>query len=100
MSYISRKIAERILDALVRGKSILLFGARQTGKTTMINREITPDITYSFADPEIRIRYEKDPTLLTRELKAALQSWNNPPIVFIDEIQRVPHVTDTAQLFI
>jgi predicted AAA+ superfamily ATPase len=83
-----------------RGKSVLLFGARQTGKTTMINQEIIPDLTYSFVDPEIRIRYEKDPALLSKELKLALQAWDRPPVIFIDEIQRVPNVTDVAQLLI
>lgn len=100
MTYIRRKIADHILASLARGKSVFLLGARQTGKTTMINNEIIPDIVYSFVDPEIRIRYEKDPTLLTKELKLALQSWSKPPVIFIDEIQRVPNVTDIAQLLI
>jgi predicted AAA+ superfamily ATPase len=100
MSYIRRKIAKSILDHLARGKSILLLGARQTGKTTMISQEILPDLMYSFVDPEVRIRYEKDPALLAKELKLTLQSWNKPPVIFIDEIQRVPNVTDIAQLLI
>src|SRR3990167_3941463 len=100
MTYIHREIAKSLLHNLARGKSILLLGARQTGKTTMINKEIIPDIAYSFVDPEVRIRYEKDPTLLARELKIALQAWDKPPVIFIDEIQRVPNVTDVAQLLI
>lgn len=100
MTYIHRKIASHLLDTLTRGKSILLLGARQTGKTTMINKEIIPDLAYSFVDPEIRIRYERDPALLARELKVALQTWDKPPVIFIDEIQRVPNVTDIAQLLI
>src|SRR3989338_10449184 len=100
MGYIHRKIASHIFDTLTRGKSILLLGARQTGKTTMINQEIVPDLIYSFVDPEVRIRYEKDQTLLTRELKLTLQTWDKLPIIFIDEIQRVPNVTDIAQLLI
>jgi predicted AAA+ superfamily ATPase len=100
MRYISRKIARQILQTVARDKSVLLLGARQTGKTTMINKEIVPDLSYSFVDPEIRIRYEKDPTLLAKELKYALQKWDKPPVIFIDEIQRVPNVTDIAQLLI
>ena len=100
MRYINRKIAPHILALLERGKSVLLLGARQTGKTTMINREIVPDICYSFIDPEIRIRYEKDPTLLARELKLTLRASEKPPVIFIDEIQRIPNVTDIAQLLI
>jgi len=100
MRYFRRKIAPTILDVLKRGKSVLLLGARQTGKTTMINKEIIPDLQYSFVDPEVRLRYEKDPTLLSQELKMSLQRLIKPPIIFIDEIQRVPHVTDIAQLLI
>lgn len=100
MPYIRRKIAKPIMDTLQRGKSILLLGARQTGKTTLIQQEIIPDIVYSFVDPEIRLRYEKDPALLAKELKLQAQSWKTPPVIFIDEIQRVPNVTDVAQLLI
>jgi predicted AAA+ superfamily ATPase len=100
MEYIYRKIAPFILSTLERGKSVLLLGARQTGKTTMINQEIMPDLSYSFVDPEIRIRYEKDPTLLAKELKAKLSTLDKPPIIFVDEIQRVPNVADIAQLLI
>lgn len=100
MRYISRNIAAQINDILARGKSILLLGARQTGKTTMINQEVKPDLVYTFIDPEIRIRYEKDPTRLAKELKAGLTTYQKPPIIFIDEIQRVPNVTDIAQLLI
>lgn len=101
MAYIHRKIATTIQKTLNRGKSILLLGARQTGKTTMINKEIVPDFTYSFVDPEVRLRYEKDPTLLSKELKLTVQSQiKKKPIIFIDEIQRVPNVADIAQLLI
>lgn len=100
MTYIKRKIASSIQQLLKRGKSILLLGARQTGKTTTVNKEIIPDLTYSFVDPEIRLRYEKDPTLLARELKQAAQEWKKPPIIFIDEVQRIPQVMDVAQLLI
>lgn len=99
MPYIKRKIASEMLSVLKRGKSVLLLGARQTGKTTMVNQEIVPDISYSFVDPEVRIRYEKDPTLLAKELKLVVQQ-HQQPVIFIDEIQRVPHVTDIAQLLI
>jgi len=99
MDYIKRKIASQLIADLKRGKSILLLGARQTGKTTMISREIIPDLVYSFIDPEIRLRYEKDTTLLAKELKAVVQQKKNP-VIFIDEIQRVPNVTDVAQLLI
>lgn len=106
MNYIYRKINHSLQETLQRGKSILLLGARQTGKTTVIQEEIHPDITYTFVDPEIRLRYEKDPTLLAKELKLATQQKTKHeqhtrlPIIFIDEVQRVPHVLDVVQLLI
>src|SRR5579872_276288 len=99
MAYIKRKLAHEIMTVLKRNKSVLLLGARRTGKTTMINKEIIPDIVYTFIDPEIRIRYERDPTLLAKELKMLTQQ-KKQPIIFIDEIQRIPNVTDIAQLLI
>jgi len=100
MTYINRNITNIIQGVLKRGKSVLLLGARQTGKTTMINKEIRPDIAFSFVDPEVRLRYEKDPALLIKELKLSLQAFDKPPVIFIDEIQRVPNISDAAQLLI
>jgi len=64
MSYMPRKILKKLTHALHRGKSVLLLGARQTGKTTFINQEIKPDIAYSFARAATRQRYEQNPALL------------------------------------
>jgi hypothetical protein len=50
-----------------------LFGARQTGKTTLIKNQIKPDITYSLVSPETRQRYEKNPSLLAKEIQAEIQ---------------------------
>jgi predicted AAA+ superfamily ATPase len=100
MDYINRKIAAQVKATLQRGKSVLLLGARQTGKTTLINEQIKPDLSYSFVDPDTRLRYEKDPTLLGKELALKLKDFPTPPVIFIDEIQRVPIVMDVAQLLI
>ncbi|MGE3920421.1 MAG: ATP-binding protein [Gammaproteobacteria bacterium] len=78
----------------------MLLGARQTGKTTLIHHEIKPDISYTFIDPEVRIRYEKEPSLLAKELKLELIKWQNPPLIFMDEIQKIPGIMDVAQLMI
>jgi predicted AAA+ superfamily ATPase len=100
MLTIKRNITQQIQAALARGKSILLLGARQTGKTTAVMEQVKPDITYSFVDIDIRHRYEKDPSLLIKELKLALPSWKAPPIIFIDEIQKIPKMMDVVQLLV
>jgi predicted AAA+ superfamily ATPase len=39
MGYINRTIESAITRALSRGKSVLLLGPRQTGKTTLVKRQ-------------------------------------------------------------
>jgi predicted AAA+ superfamily ATPase len=100
MVYIHRIIQKNIQQALQRGKSILLLGPRQTGKTSLIEQQIRPDISYSFARAAIRQRYEQNPALLEKELEMQVQTYQTPPLVFIDEIQKVPTVMDSIQYLI
>ena len=97
MTYIPRLIEKNIQQTLSRGKSVLLLGARQTGKTTLIKHQIHPDISYSFARVDIRQRYEQNPALLEKELEEQIKSYPNPPLIFIDEVQKIPRVMDIAQ---
>jgi predicted AAA+ superfamily ATPase len=48
MVYIKRILGDIALKTLARGKSILLLGARQTGKTTFVRHELKPDVEISF----------------------------------------------------
>lgn len=97
MTYLPRLIEKNILDTLERGKSVLLLGPRQTGKTTMIKHAIRPDISYSFAKAAIRQRYEQNPALFESELIEQLKTYTHPPLVCIDEVQKIPRVMDIAQ---
>lgn len=97
MTYVPRKIASHLVDTLNRGKSILLLGARQTGKTTLIQHQIKPDLSYSFASVIVRQRYEQNPALLESELEEQVKKYTKPPIIFIDEVQKIPRVMDIAQ---
>ena len=97
MNYIPRLITANIKQALARGKSVLLLGPRQTGKTTLIKHEIHPDISYSFAKASTRQRYEKNPALLESELEEQIKSFAHKPIIYIDEIQKIPRVMDIVQ---
>jgi len=99
MKYISRDIEKEIRHTLKRGKSVLLLGARQTGKTTLIEETIDPDICYSFVNPKVRRRYEQSPFLIGDEVEASIQTGElaHQPVVFIDEVQKVPEVLDVVQ---
>lgn len=95
MHYISRKIESNIKEALERNKSILLLGARQTGKTTLLN-QIPSDLYISLASPVVRQRFEKNLALLSGEIEA-LDKKNHIPLVVIDEVQKIPDIMDLAQ---
>lgn len=97
MQYIHRRIEGTIEHALKRGKSVLFLGPRQTGKTTLIENIFKPDIRYSFAKLSTRQRYEKNPELLEKELEEHIQQTKQQPLVFIDEVQKIPRVMDIAQ---
>ncbi len=100
MDYINRNILPRIEATLARGKSILFLGPRQTGKTTLIKEKVPVDAYFSLLDPHIRLRYEKDPLLLAKELELLIKKSTKKPLIFIDEIQKIPQLMDLVQLLI
>lgn len=99
MEYIKRLIEKPLQDALSRGKSVLLLGARQTGKTTLIDRLAT-DFSISFAHPRIRQRYEQNPSILIGEIEALTETLSRAPLMIIDEVQKAPEVLDAVQYLI
>lgn len=102
MSYIQRSIEKPLSIALTRGKSVLLLGARQTGKTTLLKHLNIGDLNITLLDPEIRLRFEKSPNSLRQEIAAyrQLNPTDHLPLVIIDEIQKVPALMDVVQLII
>ena len=100
MIYIQRLLSAHARKALARGKSILLLGARQTGKTTFVHEELQPDIEISFVSRATRLRYEKNPELLEQEIQSILPKFKRPPLIFIDEVQKIPAIMDSVQYII
>lgn len=97
MEYIPRLLEQAIRRALQRNRSVLLFGARQTGKTTLINR-FDATLVISLVRPELRQRYEKSPQLLVGEVDALpANPAGRRPLVVIDEVQKVPALLDAVQ---
>lgn len=98
--YIHRLLEANIHSTLRKGKSVLLLGPRQTGKTTLINR-IPAEKRITLANPFDRLRYEKDPSTLTAEIEqigAQKKSVRHHlPLVIIDEIQKIPILMDAVQ---
>ena len=97
MKYIPRLLEKEIRHAVGRNKSVLLLGARQTGKTTLINR-FDSDLSISFVEPDIRQRYERSPHLLKGEVESIDPgSKGKRPLVILDEVQKVPDILDPVQ---
>ncbi len=88
MRYIKRFLEDRIRHTLKRNKSVLLLGARQTGKTTL-TRQFRHDLLVSFVQPDTRQRYEKSPHLLKGEVESLIPvERGKRPLVILDEVQK------------
>ncbi len=97
MEFIPRRQEEKIRRALGRNKSVLLLGPRQTGKTTLIQR-LNGDLAISLVRPDVRQRYEKNPSLLAGEVEALPRKGSSRrPLVLLDEVQKVPELLDVVQ---
>ena len=94
-----RYATEPIQKAITEGKSFLLLGPRQVGKTTILVdsvKKIQPLLTYQLQDPAVKIDLERDPDRLIRAARAI----NGHVTVFIDEAQKIPALFDAAQVLI
>jgi len=94
-SYQPRLLEGALRKRTSRGKVRLLFGARQTGKSTLL-RAVVPDdaLLINLQDPRERLRYERSPGTLAGELEARR---DKRLVVCIDEIQKVPGLLDDIQ---
>lgn len=93
---IERSIKNQIVTTLNRGKSVLIFGARQTGKTTLL-KTFGADIHISLAKAENRYKYEADLASFSREIVFLQQQLGKKPLVFLDEFQKIPALMDSIQ---
>lgn len=89
-----------LAEKLKRGKSFLLLGPRQTGKTTLLEQtfEGLPkenQLRYDLSLPSQREVLEDDPEVLVRTIEAKKTS--KPVYLFIDEIQKAPKIMDVLQ---
>jgi len=93
---IKRIILQKIKDNLYKGKTIMLFGPRQSGKTTLLemlaNETEEKVLTLDCDEPDIR----KDLTDVTStQLKSR---FGNAKVVMIDEAQRIKNIGVTLKL--
>ena len=89
--YIKRTIEKNLLESVVEYPVIILTGARQTGKSTLLKHLFT-DYTYITLDyPDIRKFAKDDPALFFEKYGTKL---------IIDEIQYVPELLEYIKIIV
>ncbi len=93
---IDRAIRENIKKKMFKGKLVIIYGARQTGKTTLIKslaKEYGDDAAWLNCDePDIRQMLENSTSTILRNLIGKSK------VLFIDEAQRVKNIGITLKL--
>jgi len=96
---IQRAIQRQIEHCFFKGKAIIIYGARQVGKTTLI-REIqkkypaTDSLYINCDEPDLRSSLTAVTSTVLKELIGRKK------IIFIDEAQRVKNIGITLKLFV
>lgn len=75
-------------------EGMFLFGARQTGKSTLLKERFKGAIYYDLLDPDVRKAFKRNPN----SLKEALWDKAAGTLVIIDEIQKVPKLLDIVHM--
>lgn len=88
---------ERVLKiADAEEESVFLFGARQTGKTTLLLKLFPDNRFYDLLETDTYERLRRNPALLRQELASAQAG----EIVIIDEIQLIPELLNEVHWLI
>ena len=93
---IKRQLQEKVEDRLFDGKAIVLMGARQVGKTTLVKRILETRKTevqfFDGDDPTVRRLLDEPNSEQIRQMIG------EAGIVFIDEAQRIPNIGLTSKI--
>lgn len=76
--------------------SVFLFGARQTGKSTLLRQQFPNTIYIDLLDTEIKSRFSRRPVLLYEMLKDKTEG----TLVIVDEIPEVPELLNEVHRLI
>ena len=91
-------MVERHLNIL-KNHSFFLFGARGTGKTYLLERELPQEkcLSINLLDPDEELKFSLEPGELSKRIESLSEQITH---VFIDEIQKVPKLLDLVHLHI
>ena len=84
----------KIEDA--KNDSVFLFGARQTGKTTLLLQLFPKSKFYDLLENDTFERFRRNPSILRQELETI----DNGSLVIIDEIQLIPELLNEVHWLI
>lgn len=97
LKLIERKVSKEINDSLFKGKAVLIYGARQTGKTTLVNELLSRRTErihrLNGDDPADRALVSDFSTAKLRSLTEGCD------ILFIDEAQKFDDIGNMIKLF-
>lgn len=91
---IQRVLKSTISDRLFKGKTVIVTGARQVGKTTLI-KEVLSGKDFLFLDGDDPLVRQRLMNPNTKEVETIIGSSD---IVFIDEAQRIENIGLTAKI--
>jgi predicted AAA+ superfamily ATPase len=93
----NRLITIRLSESIQAPFVHILFGARQTGKSTLLKKLVpNASIWLDFSDPSLKMEYFTRPELFINQCKAVPRS-DTPSFVVVDEVQTVPSIFDSVQ---
>lgn len=88
---------QRILDLYNEiDSSIFLFGARQTGKSTILRQQFPKSVYIDLLDSDVKERYRRRPALLYETLLEKSEG----TLIIIDEIPEVPELLNEVHRLI
>ncbi len=94
-----RYLERNLLNLVGKNFSALVFGPRQTGKTSLVNKvfsNLKKTVSYPLQNPTVKIELEANPGKIINQIEALDYS----PYVFIDEAQKIPSIFDAVQYLI
>lgn len=91
MAYIERAISDILKHRLKTSKCLLVTGARQVGKSTLIKHEFPAYNRANFDDRLTRLQAKEEPKLFFI---------NNPCPLFIDEVQKENSILEEIKLIV
>ncbi len=84
---------------LPRGQSAFLWGARKTGKSTLLQQQFPESIRFDLLDTRLMLEFTRAPWTLGERIAAAEGARRKLPIL-IDEVQKAPALLDEVHRLI